>query len=99
MLFERSLKSKQSNCKMNYSNELIRFSRFLSDNTETHSIIKNAANPNEIVEFAKANGFDISVNDLRVASRHLTGSYWSWTGKSREWRQRFFNHRLINDNT
>ena len=99
MLFGRSLKSKQSDSKMNYSNELIRFSRFLSDNTETHSIIKNAANPNEIVEFAKANGFDISVNDLRVASRHLTGSYWSWIGKSREWRQRFFNHRLINDNT
>jgi|APCry1669189000_1035189.scaffolds.fasta_scaffold174607_2 hypothetical protein len=83
---------------MKYPDELIRFARFLSENEEAQSQIKSAQNPSEIVGIAVCNGFNISIDELRVASRELSASYWTWAGRSREWRRDFFDHKSIVDN-
>ena len=83
---------------MKYPDELIKFARFLSENEEAQSQIKSAQNPSEIVAIAESNGFNISIDELRVASRELSASYWTWAGRTREWRRNFFDQKSISDN-
>jgi hypothetical protein len=76
---------------MKYSDELVRFVHFLSESEDARSQIKNALNPSDIVELAKVNGFNVSVDELRIASGDLAARYWTWSGKSKEWCHNFFN--------
>ena len=78
------------------ASDLLAFSRWLDEqvlagNLKVPQAITTAASPGVILAIAEQQGFVLTAEELREASRQLSASYWPWAGKGHGWRRAFFN--------
>ena len=46
--------------------------------------------PEEIIEIAKLEGFEVPIKELRDAAPDLSATYWAWSEKGMRFRAKFF---------
>jgi hypothetical protein len=66
------------------------FTAWASFNRTIHQRLQSVQSPEEIVAIAAEKGYQITVAQLSLFSRRLTGDHWAWAGKGDAWRQQFF---------
>ena len=73
------------------SNELTEFCRTLAKDQALQLQVKNAEDPQEIIQIAAVNGYKLSKHELRRWSKELTSPYFPCSEMGSEWRRNFFN--------
>ena len=70
--------------------DFLQFVRKCESDQELQRRISLCQTPEEIIDIAKSEGFEVSFKELRDAAPDLSASYWAWSEKGMRFRVRFF---------
>jgi predicted ribosomally synthesized peptide with nif11-like leader len=69
------------------------FAKAVAADRQLQGLVKACRQPQEIVDYAAAQGFDVSIQQLRTYATDLSAPWWPWAESGQEGRRAFFSRR------